>query len=49
MKTEEMEALRIDSAVSKNVQVEKRAIGASWRRGAELGFVWFFRVWWKRL
>lgn len=29
MKTEEMEALRIDCAVSKNVQVEKRAIGAS--------------------
>lgn len=42
MKTEEMEALRIDSAVSKNVQVEKRAIGASWRGGSRVGFCLVF-------
>lgn len=31
MKIEEVEAMRIDSAVSKNVQMNNRATGASWR------------------
>lgn len=31
MKTEEVEAMRIDSAVSKNLLVENGAMGAIWR------------------
>lgn len=31
MKIEEVEAMRIDSAVSKNVLMDHRAMGASWR------------------
>lgn len=31
MKIEEVEAMRINSAVSKNVLMNNRAMGASWR------------------
>lgn len=49
MKTEEVEAMRIDSAVSKNVLMENRTMGVSWR-WKQGGFLFcFFRVWWKRL
>lgn len=39
MKTEDVESMRIDSAVSKNVLIENRTMGASWR--GKPGRVWF--------